>query len=326
MRPVFRPELVNGDTGDPALFVDFQFMDSAILIDLGDLAFLPPRKMLRLSSVFVSHTHMDHFIGFDRLLRILLGREKTVSLFGPPGFIAQVGAKLSGYTWNLVENYSANLVLIANELSPGGHCETARFESRKKFLPEGLGCSAVRQGILLDEAFFRVRFDFLDHDIPCLAFAVEEKEHANIWKNRLDELGLSKGSWLREFREAVLRREPDDKVFDVCGRKMRLGELWAAVRIVPGQRISYVTDAVYDSANIEKIVNLADCSDTLFIEAMFLQQDHLHARSRRHLTARQAGEIGRMARAKAIVPFHFSPRYSGREELLRREALVAFSP
>ncbi len=326
MRPLFQAELVNGDTGDPALFVDFLFMNRAILIDLGDLSLLSPKKILRLHAVFVSHTHMDHFVGFDRLLRIFLGREKKLALFGPPGFISQVTAKLSAYTWNLVENYSANLLLMVNELHPDGKCEKASFESRRKFIPDLLGSSMIHDGLLVEETFYRIRFAFLDHAIPCLAFCIEEKSHANVWKNRLEELGLSTGPWLRKFREAVLRHEPDDTPIFAGEREMKLGELWSVVRIVPGQKISYVTDAAYSEANIERIVALADCSDSLFIEAMFLHEDGKHAAEKHHLTAWQAGQLGRLARAKAIVPFHFSPRYAGKELLLRREAQAAFSP
>jgi ribonuclease Z len=63
------------------------FEKRAILFDLGDIAALPPRKVLRLEHVFVSHTHVDHCVGFDRLLRLHVGREKTIRLWGPKGFI-----------------------------------------------------------------------------------------------------------------------------------------------------------------------------------------------------------------------------------------------
>ena len=43
-----------------------------------------------------------------------------------------------------------------------------------------------------------------------------------------------------------------------------------------------------------------------------------------HLTAAQAGRIARLARAKAVRPFHFSPRYEGREAELVDEVRVAW--
>src|SRR6185295_6620175 len=83
IRPLLHPLLVNGRFGDPAVYVATMFERRAILFDLGDIAALPARRILRIDQVFVSHTHLDHFFGFDRLLRLLIGREKTVSLWGP---------------------------------------------------------------------------------------------------------------------------------------------------------------------------------------------------------------------------------------------------
>ena len=86
MRPKFYPSLVNDRFGDPAVFIDFLLERRAILFDLGDIHALPPRSVLRLTDIFVSHTHIDHFAGFDRLLRLLVGRPKLLRLYGPPGF------------------------------------------------------------------------------------------------------------------------------------------------------------------------------------------------------------------------------------------------
>ena len=79
MRPFLHPTLVNGRIGDPALYLETLFERRAILFDLGDLSNLPTRKLQRLEHVFVSHAHIDHFIGFDRLLRVLVGREKSLA-------------------------------------------------------------------------------------------------------------------------------------------------------------------------------------------------------------------------------------------------------
>jgi len=66
MRPLLHPTLVNGRSGDPALYIETLFEKRAILFDLGDISNLPPRKIQRLEHIFVSHTHIGHFIGFDQ--------------------------------------------------------------------------------------------------------------------------------------------------------------------------------------------------------------------------------------------------------------------
>src|SRR5512145_2638100 len=105
MRTLVSPELVNGVFGDPVLYLDFRDERRALLFDVGDVSRLPPKKILRLSDVFVSHDHMDHFAGLDRLVRVLLGRGALLRLYGPPGFLERVEHKLSAYTWNLAERY-----------------------------------------------------------------------------------------------------------------------------------------------------------------------------------------------------------------------------
>jgi len=90
MRPLFHPGLVNGRYGDPTVYVETLFEKRSLLFDLGEIFSLPPRKIRRIDQVFVSHAHIDHFVGFDHMLRLLVGHEKTVQLFGPSGFAERV--------------------------------------------------------------------------------------------------------------------------------------------------------------------------------------------------------------------------------------------
>jgi ribonuclease Z len=59
---------------------------------------------------------------------------------------------------------------------------------RTGFAPEP-GPSPKPGPVLHEGDNLRVSAAVLDHGIPCLAFAIEEEAHANVWKNRLEELG-----------------------------------------------------------------------------------------------------------------------------------------
>lgn len=63
---------------------------------------------------------MDHFAGFDRLLRVCLHRTMPLHLIGPAGFADRVEHKLSAYTLNLLDAGSINFVIVAAEFSGAG--------------------------------------------------------------------------------------------------------------------------------------------------------------------------------------------------------------
>jgi ribonuclease Z len=318
MRHLLEPSLVSGPLGDPGLFVDLRDERRALLIDLGDIASLPPRKLMRVSHVFVSHTHMDHFAGFDALLRVVLGRKQSIVLTGGPGFVDQVEHKLRAYTWNVVHRYAVELVLDVREIGADFSVRRARFSSRTGFAREAAAPVVGAGDTLLDEPLLRVRGRFVDHGIPCLAFAIEEKPRPRVAKNRLAALGIGTGAWLRELKQAVVSGAVPDSPIQMIwrdrGGEHRLtrsvGQLSDAILdFFPGRRIGYVTDLRDTPANRRALAQLLTGVDQLFIEAVFLDADRDQALRKNHLTARQAGEIARELGARYLVPFHFSPRY-----------------
>lgn len=328
MSSVFHARLINDPFDDPGLFIRLQWERRALLFDLGSLDKLTPGELLRISDAYVSHTHMDHFIGFDRLLRVLLGRERALRVFGPPGIIANVEGKLHGYTWNLVDGYP--LAIEVHEVHPD-RVESAAFACGERFLRRDLP-SRPFHGVLTDEPLFRVEAVHLDHRIPCLAFSLAERFHINIDRDRLEKLGWPVGPWLSELKQRIREGWADESRFvarwpregRIEEREFALGELKAEiVRVSRGQKIVYVTDTLYSPGNRDRIVALAKEADTLFCEAAYLERDLDKARERYHLTASQAGLLAKEAGVKRLVIFHFSPRYRDHPGALYQEAQEA---
>lgn len=313
MRPLFHPRLVHGPFGDPGLYVTWMHKAKAILFDLPDLSPLHPGDLLKVSHVFVSHTHMDHFIGLDSLIRLTLGRNKTLRIFGPSPILDQTAWRLRSYTWNLVRGYKEGLVLEVIQLR-GNLLEKTSLDCREEFEDKGLREVAVFEGILWEEPGMRVKAVLLDHKVPCMAFSLEEPLHVEVLKGKLEEHGLRPGAWLRTLRERVMDGASPETLLEVSPREkgpLPLGWLREnLLRCSKGQKIGYVVDAAPTRENLEKVAMLVQGAGLLFIEAPFPESEGHRATHRAHLTARKAGEIAALAKVGKVIPFHFSPKYS----------------
>jgi ribonuclease Z len=326
---LLHPHLLNQPFGDPALYVELKGERRSLLFDLGDITALRAGKILKISRIFVSHTHMDHFIGFDHLLRLFLARDTTLRIYGPRGIIKNIKGKLQGYTWNLVGSYP--LILEVCEILKNS-MRSVTFACRDRFKPGP--CKTIPfAGIIDSNPHYTVKALHLDHRITSLAFSIEERFHVNINKDRLHRLGLPTGPWLREFKNCLWEEKPDTfkvKIYadDNPGKgatERSLGYLKREIATkTEGQKIVYVSDCRGTDNNLHKVIRFAMNADMLFCEGSFRAQDRTKAEERGHLTAEQAGVIARQARVKALQIYHFSPRYENCPEVLYQEAERAF--
>lgn len=336
MTPSFSSSLVNDPFGDPGLYVEIKWARRALLFDLGQNDSLGPTRLLRATDLFISHTHMDHFIGFDPILRVALGRGKTLRLTGPPGLIANVTGKLRGYTWNLVDGYP--LTIEVREFHPE-EVRYTLFRATDGFQPITMPAQPCRPSDpctpfpVLEDPMFTVKAIALNHRIPSFGYALQEQFHINVNKEKLHAAGLPVGSWLKDMKQHLWQGQPDDFRFTATlyvehrreEREFRLGDLRDQfVTITRGQKLAYVVDVRYDADNEAKIVELARGADVLYCEAPYLDADAEKASARYHLTAKQAGLLARKAGVRHLVVFHFSPRYTGQGAALIREAMDAF--
>ena len=321
-----QPRLVNDPFSDPGLYLDFRYGRRAILFDLGDVSALSSRELLRVSHVFISHTHVDHMAGFDRLFRLCLHRPSPLTLIGPPGFTEQVEQRIRSFTWNLLDENSVDFCLLGMDYDGTRLTMAAEFHAREAFARRETEPPVFPDGIAWMEDEFRIDAVALDHGIPSLAFALREVLQVNVWRGVLGEMNLAPGPWLNEAKRAVRLGLPDDHIINVpSGGSIRLGDLkHRALRVAPGQVVAYVTDAAPHWDNRAKILRLADKADQLFIEAVFLERDRPLALASRHLTAQEAGALAREAGARHVTPFHHSARYLSEPDVLRDELYESF--
>ncbi len=315
MKPSFHSRLINGPFEDPGLYIRLLWENRALMFDLGHTNSLSHRDILKITDIFISHAHVDHFIGFDNILRVSLKKEAPLRFYGPEGFIDCVDGKLKGYTWNLAGDYP--LIIKVFEVAEG-KVKQAVFKAKNCFKREKLDTKPFNS-VLMHDSFCKVSVRILDHKVPCLAFSLEEECHININKAMLNDKGLPVGSWLKEFKEAI-KETRIDASFKIEGRDYSFSELRELADISHGQKLSYVVDVLGSDENISKILELVKGSDVLYIEAFFMDNDKAKAAERYHLTAKEAGSIAREAGVGRMELLHFSPRYSDDSESLLKEA------
>jgi ribonuclease BN (tRNA processing enzyme) len=324
--PGFQVHLPNGIFGDPLVHVRPLRERDGILLDLGRASSLPTKLLHRIGLVLISHAHVDHFFGFDELLRALLGSPRSVTLVGPPGITQRVASRIDGYSWNLIEGDAAygtpprflvrelrGDVLLETELVPG----SAAAKRGERAAPRGLVHEAER---------FTVRAVPLTHrDITSLAYEIEERPRLAVRPDGLEARGLSPGPWLDALKHAIARGEPDTLVETGPGASVRAGDLAPHVLVERlGQRVVYVTDAADTPENRAKIAALARGADLFVCEATFSRADEARARETAHLPAFAAAELALAAGVGRLVPFHLSPRYEEVPEVIFRELLAIF--
>ena len=304
MKPTFLAKALNNPFEDPCLYVRLLREKRAILFDMGKLDHIAASEANKVTEAFVTHTHIDHFIGFDHLLRNILGRREPLRIFGPDEIIGCIQGKLSGYVWNLIGQYP--LRIEAYGVSQAGMRHVS-FHAKRRFEPSEAEILPVAGGVVFSDGHITVKAALLEHDITCLGFSMEEDYHINIDKPALEKMGLEVGPWLGEFKKALRAGASEDTMFE----GFRLGELKDKISMITrGQKIAYIMDSSPTEKNIEKISELANGAGSMYCEAYFLDREAERAAERSHLTARIIGTIAKDAGVGELVIMHCSPRYS----------------
>ena len=300
-----------GATGDPSLYIEPLNLPYSFLIDCGN-QHLGHARILRSLFLFVSHTHLDHFIGFDSWMRVHLGSANTLHILGPPGIAQHVFHKIHGYVWNLAE--SVYLKFRVTELDPLRCFELLPAEKYQ------LREIQSEQPVIDPRNDWNFRFVSLQHlSIRSFGYRIFTRDQWRVNEESLQALKLKPGPWVKEVKSNT------SGTVTIEGQKFDIAELRdKLLYFAPGYAITYITDAVFNEDNIPRMIELAANSDHFFCESSFLKDDEDRAARTHHLTTVQAATIAKEAQVKQLHLFHFSRRYAGLEHLFLKEARAIF--
>ena len=313
---MFLPKVKSQIGEDISILIKLDNHSPYYLCDCGDASGLTVKECQNIAVIFISHTHIDHFINFDTILRHQLGIGKQVIICGPLGITQQVQAKIKGYTWNLVEanaiSYEVREIIDATTIQ------------RTIIQPPTWATKALpplSDNLLYQNERFQVTFTILDHKIPSIAYSFKENDTVKIDLTNSDFRG---GSWVRALKTAY-EKGLKETVISIEEDQFLAKDLFHLLAVKKGDTVGIIMDHAANEANHQKIVQHFQDFNKVFIESYYLTADKEQATLNFHSYATASGEIMQKCQVKSAVPVHFSRRYDAAEvDLLLAEFKAAY--
>jgi len=279
-----------------------------------------------LDAVFVSHAHMDHFMGFDTLLRHIHVAPRVCRLFGPPGIARRVAHRLAGYDWNLAEAHWCTL--LVDEIHEG-QVERWEFHGKLGFRGHRCGRSPRLGETVWSSPHLRVDATLADHKIPVLILRLSETRGFAIDRDKLARLGLQPGPWLEELKNLYARGELSGTVMRVPESTnhesppvsgLDAAELYRSIcaERTPSS-IGYLTDIALTPDNLARAKALLSGVTLLVVECAFLAEDIDKARASWHLSSPDLNQLVQELQPAFLLPMHLSKSYIHRSADLYRQ-------
>ncbi|MDE3269623.1 MAG: hypothetical protein OYH77_05005 [Pseudomonadota bacterium] len=279
------------------------------------------KKLLKVRHVYVSHTHIDHFVGFDRLLRAYVPHHREIEICGAPGIVANIRGKLAGYTWNLLVKGQINFLL---------HEVGADFirSFRLHFVDQATGFRLDRVAELPAASAVTTFADgsqvyaaLVDHGIPVATYRLSFPQRYRVRREALDKHDLKAGEWIKRLQAQVAANASADNIINVGDKEFKLGWLRDQLLIPqPEFAVSYLTDLQFNWHNLKQVQKLHHRTTVMFCESAFAAEDRQRAQNKSHLTTKQCALLAAFANAQQLENFHFSSIYGLDKRRLRGEA------
>jgi ribonuclease Z len=224
-------------------------------------------KPFRIKNIFISHFHGDHFFGLPGLIfsMSLEKRKDDLHIFGPRGTEKEIKKILSlGY-------HSLTFRIHVTEIQPAD--TEIVYESKKFFI------SATE----------------VDHSVPCLAYAFQEKPIRKVSKEKMQKYGLKPSPLIKK----LLLGES----ITVSGRTIYPEDI-----LLPEKKgVKVVISS--DTRPCKRLIRFAKGANLLIHESTFSVKDTDKAIITYHSTTEDAARVAKEANVDKLIITHISKRY-----------------
>ncbi|AVK63189.1 ribonuclease Z [Lactobacillus sp. CBA3606] len=241
---------------------------------------LKPRKITK---IFITHLHGDHIFGLPGFLssRSFQGGDEALTVYGPKGI--------------------RDFVMTALRVSGTRLSYPLHFEE--------LG----DDGVIFEDATFKVSFQHLEHRIETVGYRVEEAAHpGELQAEKLKAMQIPSGPVYGQLKAGLTVTLPD-------GRTINGQDFIAAPQ--PGRIVTILGD----TRKTANAISLAENANVLVHESTFGKDEGKLARNYYHSTSTQAAQVAKQAGVTQLLLTHISARYTGKlSKELQKQAQQVF--
>lgn len=219
---------------------------------------------MKISKIFITHYHGDHILGLPGLLQSmsLNGRETKLTIYGPKG-----------------------LNKIKDAIYSLGYCA---IEYPVEFVE-------IDSGIIIENETYFIEAQRVKHNVPALAYSIEEKKKPRFLREKAIELGVPVGPAFGKLHNG--------EEVEIDGKIIKPEQVLGEPR--KGTKVTYSGD----TRPCEEMIILARDSTLLIHESTFIQKQKLNAEEYGHSTSVDAAYIAKDSNSKELILTHISTRY-----------------
>ena len=235
---------------------------------------------MKISKIFITHFHGDHILGLPGLLQSmsLNGRERKLTVYGPRGL-----DKLKDAIYSL--GYSS-------------------IEYEIDFIE-------IDSGVIEETEEYIIRCQSVKHNVPALAYSIEEKKKPRFIREKAIELGVPVGPAFGKLHNG--------EEVEIDGKIIKPEQVLGPPR--KGTKITYSGD----TQPCEEMIIFAKDSTLLIHESTFIQKEAQNAMDYGHSTSQDAAYVAREPNSEELILTHISTRYGDEyAEIMLKEAREVF--